>query len=56
LVSSFGAGVASAAVTTGRSLSQMLEGGTWKAGRVIAKILRADGSPPITIDSDGTVF
>jgi len=37
-------------------LASVLEGGTWRAGRVIAKRLRADGSPPITIRSDGTVF
>lgn len=34
----------------------MLEGGSWKAGRVIAKGKRADGGPPIQIKSDGTVF
>jgi hypothetical protein len=37
-------------------LTSVLEGGTWKAGRVIAKRLRADGSPPINIRSDGNVF
>ncbi|TMW61925.1 hypothetical protein Poli38472_010988 [Pythium oligandrum] len=37
-------------------LVKMLEGGSWKAGRVIAKSKRADGGPPITIQSDGTVF
>ena len=37
-------------------LAKVLEGGTWQAGRKIAKHLRADGSPPINIDSDGTVF
>jgi len=37
-------------------LTSVLEGGTWRAGRVIAKRLRADGSPPINIRSDGTVF
>ncbi|TYZ64957.1 hypothetical protein PybrP1_010264 [[Pythium] brassicae (nom. inval.)] len=37
-------------------LVKMLEGGSWKAGRVIAKEKRADGGPPITIKSDGTVF
>lgn len=37
-------------------LTAVLEGGTWRAGRVIAKRLRADGSPPINIRSDGTVF
>lgn len=40
----------------GMQLAQVLEGGTWRAGRVIAKKLRADGSPPIKIRSDGTVF
>lgn len=37
-------------------LVKMLEGGSWKAGRVIAKSKRADGGPPIQIKSDGTVF
>ncbi|KAL4117030.1 hypothetical protein PRIC2_012480 [Phytophthora ramorum] len=37
-------------------LVKMLEGGSWKAGRVIAKEKRADGGPPIKIKSDGTVF
>ncbi len=37
-------------------LAKVLEGGTWWAGRRIAKALRADGSTPITLDSDGTVF
>ncbi|MDD9947785.1 MAG: URC4/urg3 family protein [Myxococcales bacterium] len=37
-------------------LSSILEGGTWEAGREIAKELRPDGGPPIRIDSDGTVF
>ena len=36
-------------------LACILEGGTWAAGREIAKTLR-DGSPPLTIESDGTVF
>jgi hypothetical protein len=36
-------------------LACILEGGTWAAGREIAKELR-DGSPPLAIDSDGTVF
>jgi hypothetical protein len=36
-------------------LVRVLEGGTWAAGRQIAKELR-DGSPPLAIDSDGTVF
>jgi hypothetical protein len=37
-------------------LAAILEGGTWAAGRRIAKELRADGSPPLTIISDGSVF
>jgi Protein of unknown function (DUF1688) len=37
-------------------LACVLEGGTWAAGREIARELRADGSPPLRIDSDGTVF
>jgi Protein of unknown function (DUF1688) len=37
-------------------LARILEGGTWRAGRAIALEKRPDGSPPIQIDSDGTVF
>jgi hypothetical protein len=37
-------------------LAKMLQGGTWTAGRRIARQLRPDGSPPIHILSDGTVF
>ena len=37
-------------------LARVLEGGTWHAGRKIARALRPDGSPPIQIKSDGTVF
>jgi hypothetical protein len=37
-------------------LAKVLEGGTWAAGRVIAKEKRAAGSPPLNIISDGTVF
>ncbi len=37
-------------------LARVLEGGTWRAGRAIARELRADGSPPLLITSDGTVF
>ncbi len=45
----------------GRTAAQMplaavLEGGTWAAGRQIAKAKRADGGPPFSIISDGTVF
>ena len=37
-------------------LAKVLEGGTWSAGRIIARELRADGSPPVKVISDGTVF
>jgi Protein of unknown function (DUF1688) len=35
---------------------KILQGGTWAAGRAIARRLRADGSPPLQVISDGTVF
>ncbi|KAI5475905.1 hypothetical protein MNV49_000738 [Pseudohyphozyma bogoriensis] len=39
------------------SLPQVLEAGTWKAGREIAKKLRPETSgPPFNIVSDGTIF
>jgi Protein of unknown function (DUF1688) len=38
------------------TLARMLEGGSWVAGRRIAAERRADGGPPFTIISDGTVF
>jgi len=37
-------------------LAKVLEGGTWWAGRFLAKEKRAGGGPPLTIESDGTVF
>jgi hypothetical protein len=37
-------------------LPKILQGGTWAAGRAIARLLRADGSPPLRVISDGTVF
>jgi Protein of unknown function (DUF1688) len=37
-------------------LARVLEGGTWAAGRRLARERRADGSPPIAVESDGTVF
>jgi Protein of unknown function (DUF1688) len=37
-------------------LTCVLEGGTWAAGREIALERRPDGSAPITIVSDGTLF
>ena len=38
------------------SIGQLLEGGTWWAGRRIARSLREGGSPPIRTASDGTLF
>jgi hypothetical protein len=37
-------------------LARILQGGTWTAGRNVAKQKRADGGPPLKIISDGTVF
>jgi uncharacterized protein DUF1688 len=37
-------------------LAKILQGGTWSAGRALAKKLRADGGPPLKVISDGTVF
>jgi Protein of unknown function (DUF1688) len=39
------------------SMSQLLQGGTWNAGRVVALERRPpDGLPPIAVKADGTVF
>ena len=40
----------------GLSLAQILEGGTWAAGRELAAAARPDGGPPIRVISDGTIF
>jgi hypothetical protein len=37
-------------------LAKILQGGTWAAGRATAFARRPDGSPPLKIISDGTVF
>ena len=37
-------------------LVKILQGGTWTAGREIARELRAAGGPPLWVQSDGTVF
>jgi hypothetical protein len=37
-------------------LARILQGGTWTAGRNVARQKRADGGPPLKIVSDGTVF
>ena len=35
---------------------QVLQGGTWSTGRKLAYERRPDGSPPLRVESDGTVF
>jgi Protein of unknown function (DUF1688) len=42
--------------STSLPLAKILEGGTWAAGRRLARERRADASPPIKVISDGTVF
>ena len=37
-------------------LAKVLQGGTWSAGRALARQLRADGGPPLRVISDGTLF
>lgn len=37
-------------------LAKILEGGTWATGRRLARDKRPDGSPPLAVESDGTVF
>jgi hypothetical protein len=37
-------------------LARMLQGGTWAAGRAIARERRPNGAPPLKVVSDGTVF
>ena len=37
-------------------LARLLQGGTWAAGRRIARERRADGGPPLAVQSDGTVL
>ena len=38
------------------TMSQVLQGGTWSAGRAIAMEKRNTTDPPIKIRSDGTIF
>ena len=38
------------------SMGQILEGGTWAAGRRLAAAARPDGSPPVKVLSNGTIF
>jgi hypothetical protein len=44
------------AAATTLTLAQVLEGGTWQAGRDLALEKRSDGRPPLEVESDGTVF
>lgn len=37
-------------------LAKVLEGGTWAAGRRLARQKRVDGAPPLSVISDGTMF
>ena len=37
-------------------LAKVLEGGSWAAGRRLARERRTDASPPVKVISDGTVF
>jgi hypothetical protein len=37
-------------------LAKILQGGTWSAGRTLARQLRTDGGPPLCVISDGTLF
>jgi hypothetical protein len=37
-------------------LAKILQGGTWAAGRLLARERRADAAPPVKVISDGTVF
>lgn len=37
-------------------MANILEGGTWWAGRYLANELRPSGEPPLKLKSDGTVF
>jgi hypothetical protein len=37
-------------------LAKILQGGTWSAGRSLARQLRQDGGPPLRVISDGTLF
>ena len=41
---------------TSMPLAKILEGGTWAAGRRLARERRPDASPPVKVISDGTVF
>ena len=38
------------------SMAQILEGGTWAAGRKLAAAARPDSGPPVKVISNGTIF
>lgn len=38
------------------SMAQILEGGTWAAGRRLAAAARSDANPPVKVLSNGTIF
>ena len=38
------------------SMAQILEGGTWAAGRRLAAAARPDSGPPVKVISNGTIF
>lgn len=38
------------------SMAQILEGGTWAAGRRLAAAARSDAGPPVKVLSNGTIF
>jgi hypothetical protein len=42
--------------TVSLPLAKILQGGTWAAGRHLARERRTDASPPVEVISDGTVF
>ena len=37
-------------------IAAVMEGGTWLAGRRLAREIRADGSPPLMVESDGALW
>jgi hypothetical protein len=41
---------------TSLPLAKVLQGGSWTAGRLLARERRSDASPPVKVISDGTVF
>ena len=41
---------------TSLPLASVLQGGTWSAGRRIASKLRKGGTPPLSLQSSGTIF